>query len=53
MNHNNGRIWGTENLQAVEEILMKSEKVMFWCAIHKTKIIGPYFFCRSSVDSEA
>ena len=45
------QIWGTENPQAVEEVPMKSEKVMVCCAMHKTKIIEPYFFLRSSVDS--
>ena len=32
---------------------MRSEKVMVWCTMHKAKIIGPYFFRRSSVDSAA
>ena len=42
-----------ENPQAVEEVPMRSEKVMVWCSMHNIKIIGPYFFRRSSVDSAA
>ena len=53
VNKHNARIWGTENPQVVEEVPMRSEKVMVWCAMHKTKIIGPYFFRQSSVDSAA
>ena len=53
MNQHNARIWGTENPQAVEEVPMRSEKVMVWCSMHNIKIIGPYFFRRSSVDSAA
>ena len=51
MNQHSARIWSMENPQAVEEVPVRSEKVMVWCAMHKTKMIGPYFFRRLSIDS--
>ena len=53
MNQHNARILGPGNPQALEEVPMKSGKVVVWCAIQKNIIIGPYFFRRSSVDSVA
>ena len=53
MNQQNAQIWGMENLQAVEGVPMRSEKVIVLGGMHNTKIIGLYFFRRSSVDSAA
>ena len=53
VNQHYDRIWGTENPQAVEEVPIRSEKVMVWFPINKAKVIGPYFFHQSSVDDAA
>ena len=53
VNKHNVRIWGTSNPKVVEEVPQNSEKVMVWCAMHKTKIIGPYFFRAPTVDTQA
>ncbi len=53
VNKYNARIWGTENSETVIEVPQRSTKVMVWCAMHKTKLIGPYFFRQSSVDAAA
>ncbi len=53
VNKHNARIWGTSNPQMVQEVPLRSEKVMAWCAMHKTKIIGPYFFRQPTVDTQA
>ena len=53
VNMNNARICSTDSLKAVEQLRMKSEKLMIWSDVHKTKIIGTYFFCQSSNDGAA
>ena len=53
VNNHNSRVRDTVSLQAVEQVPMTSKKVLFWCALHKTKILGPCFFRRSSADSAA
>lgn len=49
VNKHNARVWGTENPRTVQQVPLRSEKVMVWCAMHRTKIIGPYFFSAGSV----
>ncbi len=49
VNKHNARVWGTANPQMVIEVPLRSEKVMVWCAMHKSRIIGPYFFSEPSV----
>ena len=51
VNKHNVRICGTDNPQEVEQVQMKSEKIMVWCAMLKTGIVGPNFFRQSSADS--
>ena len=51
VNKHNTRIWGSDSLQAVEQVSMSNENIMLWCAMHKTKILGPYFFRPSPVYS--
>ena len=53
VNKHNARIWGTEKPETVIGIPQSSTKVMVWCAMHKTKLVGPYFFRQSSVDAAA
>ena len=53
VNNHNARIWGTSNPQTVQEVPLQREKVMVWCAMHKTKIIGPYFFRTPTVNTQA
>ncbi len=37
--------------RTVIEVPQRNEKVMAWCDMQKTKIIGPFFFRQSSVDA--
>ena len=53
VNKHNARIWGTENSETVIEVPQLNEKVMVCCAMHKTKMIGLYFFRQSSVSAVA
>lgn len=52
VNKHNARVWGLENPRTVEEVPQRSEKVMVWCGMHKSKIIGPYFFSEPTVNGE-
>lgn len=53
VNKHNARVWGQENPHIVVEVPQNSEKVMVWCGMHKTKIIGPYFFSEPTVTGES
>ena len=44
VNRHNTPIWGTENPKVIEEKERDSPKLVVWCAISATGIIGPYFF---------
>ena len=44
VNRHNTRIWGTENSKVIKEKEHDSSKLVVWCAISATGIIGPYFF---------
>lgn len=52
VNMPNGRFWGLESRRAVEKVPITSEKVMWWCRMHKTKKIGPYFFSKPTVNGK-
>ena len=51
MNKQNAQICGTDNPQTVEQVQMRVK--IFRCAIHNSKMIGPYFFRQYSVDNSA
>lgn len=53
VNKHNARVWGRENPHTVVGVPQTSEKVMVWCGMHKTKIIGPYFFSEPTVTGES
>ena len=38
------RVWGLENPHATVEEQKSKEKVMVWCAMTSTSILGPFFF---------
>ena len=38
------RVWGLENPHATVEEQKSKEKVMVWCAMTSTSILGPHFF---------
>ena len=42
VNQHNTRIWGTENPKVIEEKERDSPKLVVWCAISATGIIGPW-----------
>ena len=44
VNRHNTRIWGKENHEVIEEKERDSPKLVVWCAISATGIIGSYFF---------
>ena len=44
VNNQNYRIWGSENLQAIEERSLHPKEVTVWCALWREGMIGPYFF---------
>lgn len=53
VNKQNVRIWGTERPNEGNEVYQHSPSVMAWCAIAKTKVIGPYFFENGNVTGES
>ena len=44
VNRQNMRVWGLENPHATAEKQKSKEKVMVWCAMTSTSIVGPFFF---------
>jgi len=51
INSQNNRYWSTDNPHQVHEIPLHDQKIGVWCAISRTKIIGPIFF-QDTVNSE-
>jgi hypothetical protein len=47
VNKQNDRIWSLEKPTDVIEKPLHDQKLLVWCAITTTKIIGPYFFKES------
>ncbi|GBM23579.1 hypothetical protein AVEN_196652-1 [Araneus ventricosus] len=47
-NHN-CRIWGSEDLHAVQEVERNSPRLNVWCALAHETVIGPFFFAETSV----
>ncbi|CAK9810854.1 Transposable element Tc3 transposase [Anthophora plagiata] len=44
VNKQNCRIWGTENLQMIQQLPMHPPRVTVWCGFWVRGVIGPYFF---------
>jgi len=44
INSQNNRYWSTENPHQLHEIPLHDQKVGVWCAISRTRIVGPIFF---------
>ncbi len=53
MNKHDVRTWESEYPEAVHKAPFTSQNVIVWYAMHKTKMIGPYFFRQASVESAA
>ncbi|GBN06733.1 hypothetical protein AVEN_109423-1 [Araneus ventricosus] len=47
-----GRIWGSENPRAVQEVERNSPKINVWCALLHDAAIGPFFFAETSVTAK-
>nr|XP_005998403.1 PREDICTED: uncharacterized protein LOC102358965 [Latimeria chalumnae]XP_005998404.1 PREDICTED: uncharacterized protein LOC102358965 [Latimeria chalumnae] len=52
VNRHNCRIWGTEKPQEVWQHERDSPKINVWCALRKSRIIGPFFFEEATVNGE-
>jgi hypothetical protein len=44
VNSRNCRYWATENPRDIHQKPLHSEKVIIWCGIAASGVIGPYFF---------
>jgi hypothetical protein len=44
VNARNVRMWSDDNLHAIHQVPLHSEKVGAWCALSLRQIIGPIFF---------
>lgn len=44
VNSQNSRIWSTKNPHEFKQIPLHDQKVGVWCALSRTRIIGPIFF---------
>ena len=44
VNRQNTRLWGTTNPRIIPERQLHLLKVIVWCGITSTRVIGPYFF---------
>ena len=44
VNRHNCVIWGKENPHAMQEVPLKSPRLVVWCGMFKNSIIGPFFF---------
>ena len=53
VNRHNTRIWGTEHPHAIQEHVRDSPKVNVFCAISNKYAYGPFFFERTTINSEA
>lgn len=51
INSQNTRVWSSENPHAVKETELHPEKIGVWCAVSRSRIIGPIFF-NTTVTSE-
>ncbi|GBO45561.1 hypothetical protein AVEN_270657-1 [Araneus ventricosus] len=51
VNKHNCRIWGSENPHDYRELERDSPKVNVWCALSHTKVIGPFFFAETTINS--
>ena len=52
VNKQNVRIWANERPSQVNEAPHNSPGIVIWCAISKTKIIGPFFFDEGRVTGD-
>lgn len=52
VNRHNVQIWGSENSHEVREHIRDSPKVNVWCGLLCNKVIGPFFFCENTVNSQ-
>ena len=44
LNKQNFRFWSSQNPRETHSVPLHSEKVVVWCAVTATDVIGPYFF---------
>ena len=44
VNKQNFRFWSSQNPRETHSVPLHSEKVVVWCAVTATDVIGPYFF---------
>ena len=44
INSQNNRYWSTDNPHQLHEVPLHDQKVGVWCAISRTRLIGPIFF---------
>jgi len=51
VNSQNNRYWAAENPHQLHEVPLHDQKVGVWCAISRTRLIGPIFF-NNTVNSE-
>ncbi|GBN06732.1 hypothetical protein AVEN_109422-1 [Araneus ventricosus] len=47
-----GRIWGSENPHAIQEVERNSPKIHVWCVLLHDAAIGPFFFAETSITAK-
>ena len=52
LNKHNVRIWGSEHLHEIRELERNSPKVNVWCGIMCNRVIGPFFFHKTTITAD-
>ena len=52
VNRHNCRIWGTEKPHEIWQHERASPKINVWCALRRSRIIGPFFFQETTINGD-
>ena len=52
MNRHSCRIWGTEKPDEIWQLERNSPKINVWCALRRSRIIGPFFFQETTINGD-